>query len=198
MGLFDWIRKNKEKEKTEHPRLTELAQIGILVGRSDELEKRLKQREQFYEKLNAFQENLTDEKGKLLPPEKQIEAMLKGLDEIDRLLKQSSIPWGRAGSVDWYRQAMSGWEGLLAIAKSDVLVCLNILRREKSRYLDAWDLVNKLRSFLIVEVLRYAQYIEDVSFFEADITEKWSLVVQQPSTPTRGIGIDLNKEIETL
>jgi len=177
LGIFDKFRRDK---KEEPKRRDELAQVGILIGTSDELEKRLEARQKFYEQLQAFRQDAVDEETKEpLPPEQQIMLMAKALDQIDDLLKASSIPWGRAGSVDWYRQAMSGWEGLLSIAKSDLLTCLRILKTSKRKLTDKWDLVHKMRRFLVVEVLRYAQYIEDVSFFDADITPKYNLVLPQ-------------------
>lgn len=183
MGLFDWTKKSKRPEITTEKR-EDLKTLGILVGTSDELQTRLARRREFYEKLAILRGEIRGLNGKPLSPEKQIRKILQTIDEIDNLLKECAIPWGRGGSVDWYRQAMSGWEALLAKVKNDVLICYHIIKKKKN-LAEKWSILPKLRIYLNAVLIRYAQFIEDASYMAEDITPKYNVVVVTPPTIER-------------
>lgn len=191
MPLFDW----RKTQKGEEARKKELAQAGLLVASSDELEKRIERRKEFFEELTAFQEEDIDGTGALLTPGKALLQMSCQLTKIDHLLKEVSVPWGRGGSETKYGAAMLGWEGLLSKAKNIIRICYREITKKNGEEMDKADLVHKLKGFLIVEVLKYAQFIEDRSWYDSDVSAKYNLILPmvQAQRPT---GIDLNKEVD--
>jgi len=193
MPLFDFLK----AKKGEEIRKKELAQAGLLVASSDELDKRIEQRRVFFKELKAFQEEDMDDNGGLFKPDKTLLEMSRQLTKIDHLLKEVSVPWGRGGSETKYGRAMLGWEGLLSKAKNIIRICYREIMQEDGEYMDKVDLVHKLKGFLIVEVLKYVEYISDVSFYDSDVTAKYNLVLPMVQAQ-RSTGIDLNVEAEKL
>jgi hypothetical protein len=180
MGLFDrWKRRKKE----EASRREDLQQLGILVTGSDELETRIERRKEILKEIKAFENVEVDEEGNRIEPTKAVEVMLTELNKIDDLLKEISVPWGRGGTTDWYGKAMLGWEGLVSKGRNIVLACYDLAKKSEEKYLRKIELVRKLKGFLIVEVLRYAQYISDVSYYESDVTAKYNIVLSQQVQP---------------
>lgn len=193
MPLLDFLK----GKKGEEVRKKELAQAGLLVASSDELEKRIERRREFFEELTAFQEEDIDGTGKLLKPDKSLLEMSRQLTKIDHLLKEVSVPWGRGGSEPKYGTAMLGWEGLLSKAKNIIRICYREITKKNGEYLDKVDLVHKLKGFLIVEVLKYAQFIEDRSWYDSDVSAKYNLILPMVQSQ-RSTGIDLNAEADKL
>jgi len=172
----------KEKEEPIATRRGDLAQFGLLVGMSDELAERIKKREKFYSTLNAFDEDSKDKAGKILPPSGQIMNLLKALTKVDNTLKVTSTPLGRGSDTKWFSVAMLGWEGLLAKARNDTLICYNVVLEKEKEGVEDWILVRQLRAFLMSAVLKYAQYIEDVSYSDKDVAPKYVPVIQIPQS----------------
>jgi len=181
MGFFDWLK--KKRKEGEETRREELAYLGYYVGTSDELKDRVKEREKFYKDLSEFRVATESEDAK-----EEIKNMGEKLDEIDRLLKRVSVPWGRGGTESWYGKAMLGWEGLISKARTYISVCHRLASDSERKLVAKKDLAHKLRSFLVVEVLKYASWIEDVSWFGSDVTSKFTIVLQQPQAVPYGRG----------
>ena len=181
MGLFSWLRKKKEvsAEKRE-----DLKTLGILVGSSDELQTRIQRRREFYEKIAILRKEVIFHNRKPLPPEKHMAVLLRTIDQIDYLLKECAVPWGRAGSVEWYRRAMAGWEGLLADLKSYALMTYHIMKKKKETT-EKWGLLRDVRIVLTKYLVRYAQFIEAASYMAEDVTPKYNVVVVTPPTVER-------------
>jgi len=184
MGLFNWLRKEKREKETSTEKREDLKNLGILVGSSDELQTRIDRRRKFYEKIAILRRETIFYNGKPLPPERHMAVLLKTIDQIDYLLKECAVPWGRAGSIDWYRQAMSGWEGLLADLKSYVLMAYHIMKT-KSEPTEKWGLLRDVRIVLTKYLVRYAQFIEAASYMAEDVTPKYNVVVVTPPTVER-------------
>lgn len=183
----------KKKDKNDITKHEQMKALGILVATSGELEERMIDREAFIGQLSAFENDeffADTDKAKTSPlkPDKQIEQMASSLNKIDHTLKKVAIPFGRGGTEDWYGQAMLGWEKLLAIARNYCSVSLSMVKRPEEEHVDRLDLVRKLRGFLVVEVLRYAQWIEDVSYYADDVSKRTVITIQQPVMPGLGGG----------
>jgi hypothetical protein len=190
MPLWSGRKKKNESDITKHEQMKAL---GIMIATSGELEERMLERDAFKDELSAFENDEffgPNDKTKSMPlkPDEQIELMATSLNRIDHLLKKVAIPFGRGGTEDWYGQAMLGWEKLLAFARNYCGVSLSMVKRPEEEHVDRLDLVRKLRGFLIVEVLRYAQWIEDVSYYADDISKRTVITIQQPIIPGAGGG----------
>ena len=178
------MSKTKETKKEEPiaTRRGDLAQFGLLVGMSDELAERIKKRAKFYSTLKAFDEDCKGDDNKILPPSGQIMNLLRALTKVDNTLKVTSTPWGRGADTKWFSVAMLGWEGLLAKARNDILICYNVVLEKEKDGDEDWILVRQLRAFLMSAVLKYAQYIEDVSYSDKDVAPKYVPVIQIPQS----------------
>lgn len=200
-GLFDRWRKKKKGDIT---RREDLAQIGLLVATGDELDSRIRKRKDFFKEVIEFREHVpgmlvegkpVKKNGKLIPtqvpakektPEQQIIDIMNRLDTIDQLIKEVAVPFGRGGTEDWYRTVMLGWEGLLSKSRKLIQAVATIM--QKNAKVNKATLVRQLRGFLLVSAIKYAQWIEDSSYFEKDVTAKWNLVVQMPQQQYGGGG----------
>lgn len=181
MVKFPKIFGGKE-EKQEKTRTEQLEKLGISVQRSDELEKRVTKINELHALIRTRLEAKEIEEGMILSDEEKLWELWKKDHKIDLLMREASVPWGRAGDVDWYREVMLGWELLHAYGKVMIKGVHRILATGEERelmFIDKKDLLANLEDFLIVEVWLYALYITDASYFREDISPAYLITLQQ-------------------
>jgi hypothetical protein len=182
MPIFGFGKKEKKERES---RAKQMAEAGMLIGKSDEWEKRIERRSEFLKLIKSFDapSYLKDDSGKemqtLAPPKEQIDYMLTQMTNIDKIIKETSVPYGTGGSENWYGEAMLGWEELFALSKLTCHTCARMVA--KTEKYDAADILVKLRDFLIVEIIPWAQWIEDVSWYKTDKPTGYTIVL--PTMP---------------
>ena len=105
--------------------------------------------------------------------------------QFDSMLREVSIPWGRAADTSWYAEAIRAWERLLSKAGFGMIDGVKTILSNKNTLME-WDVVKKLEGWLQVEVFAYAKMIMDVSWRDRDVSPSFSLTLNRPPAPTDG------------
>jgi len=149
-----------------------LERLGISVYASKELKDRVKKIAELHGLVTKIE--------KPMKPEKTVEEIWRKNHLIDLKMRQASIPFGRAGDIEWYRDAMLGWERLFALGKLTIQSVKKIVKsKEPLGFIDKEDIVDNLEDYLIIEVWLYALFITDVSYFDRDMPQGYLITLQQ-------------------
>lgn len=148
-----------------------LERLGISVYESKELAERVKK----IGELHALVTEVVEDK-----PEKKVKRLWERNHLVDLKMREASIPYGRAGDIELYREAMLGWETLFALGKLAIKRVKEIVNsKETLAFINKEDIVDNLEDFLIIEVWRYALFITDSSYFNRDVPHGYLITLQQ-------------------
>jgi len=126
----------------------------------------------------------TDVSIEVIGPYGALRDMEQHLLQIEELLRNGSIPWGRAMENAWYARVMKAWERLLAKGGYEaILAAKRIIAHPKEGVINEWDIVEKVKGWLEVEVFPYAKMISDISWSKDDVLPGVLLTLHQPPTP---------------
>jgi hypothetical protein len=126
-GALPWSR---QQRRSDHDSQDLLKRLGLSVVKDEKLDERVKNLEQFHKYVEA----VSQPKGKAA--EERAASLRDQLQLINKQLQMISVPWGRAGSVSWYAEAMRGWTGIHTITVDIADSVLALMRR--SEYAQAW------------------------------------------------------------
>jgi len=108
------------------------------------------------------------------------------ISQINNVLHQAAIPYGRAGTSKGYSKLASGWSELytrtLDVASS-VKNSIRNIEQEKTAYqpeMQKNELVLKLRYLFEAYYLKYALIIASVSWMAEDVAPSWATIIQAP------------------
>ena len=108
------------------------------------------------------------------------------ISQINNVLHQAAIPYGRAGTSSGYSKLASGWSELytrtLDVASS-VKNSIRNLEHEETAYqpeIQKSELVLKLRYLFEAYYLKYALVVASVSWMREDVAPSWATVIQAP------------------
>ena len=193
------IPKKGEVAGSRASQLEDMKQWGYLLRTNEDMKERRKNRAAFLGLANTFH-NLKSE-----TPEKQIEVMIETLEKMDGLLKENSVPWGRAGTMNrgsnanWYAMMMGIYEEILGLVITDAQIVYNLIQT-RTDYQPRFkrELVVHLRNTIVEEIIPRMKQVEDYSWQDQDVTGKYNYVIQSQVIPGRNQGIDLNEEAMKL
>jgi len=199
MGLLDRFRKTPEKASGRISQMEDLKTIGIMVTVNEDARERRDNRKDFLTKAKTFHSRLDGN------PDTQLEKMIETLEEMDALIKENSVPWGRAGTMskgsraNWYAMMMGVYEEIMGLVKTDAQVIHSlIVERDDYDLRFKRSLVGHIRNTIIEEIIPRMKQVEDFSWQDQDVTPQYVPVIQSQVIPGRGQGIDLNREAEKL
>ena len=175
--------------------MEDLKTIGIMVTVNEDARERRENRKQFLTKAKTFHNKLD---GK---PAKQLEDMIETLEEMDALIKENSVPWGRAGTMNrgsranWYAMMMSVYEEIMGLVKTDAQVIHSlIVERDDYDLRFKRSLVGHIRNTIVEEIIPRMKQVEDFSWQDQDVTPQYVPVIQSQVVPGRSQGLDIDKE----
>jgi hypothetical protein len=181
--VFGWLRRLLARQQLPSIK-DELRNLGLNVLSDRNLEQRLKMLEMLHDFFDKpIEEHLKELKIPEPTPLDKLKVEREILKAMNRCMKLTAVPYGRAGDVDAYREAMKGWEMLYHIAW-DVLDTVErsiktYQERENALKIDAEDMAQKTWNFLKIEVFPYGMMIIDFSFFSRDVAPSYAAVIQQ-------------------
>ena len=118
----------------------------------------------------------------ILSPIDVVLLMEQKMNQFDQLIREVSVPWGRAADTKWFADAIRAWEMLLAVGAYDMINGVkNILVHKNT--MTEWDVVKKLQGWLQVEVFPYGKMIMDVAWRERDVSPSFALTLNRPPAP---------------
>jgi len=108
------------------------------------------------------------------------------ISQINNILHQAAIPYGRAGTSSGYSKLANGWSELytrtLDVASS-VKNSISNLEKEEHAYqpeMQKEQLVLKLRYLFEAYYLKYALIVASVSWMKEDVAPSWATVIMAP------------------
>jgi hypothetical protein len=199
-------------------RLKKLLGIGLRKEMQDKLEKlgvsvisdeRVMRRLELYQEFQEYVRKATNLPRDLTPEEK-LDLLIEHIHNINNLVNTIAVPWGRAGSDNWYAFMMSGWSTIythfLEIANTVKNIFYRLEREseekirrkkqksdEESTYsevppkIQKEELVRKVLFVFQTFFLRYATLIVEVSWKAEDVAPSWSVTLQQPQIMPYGM-----------
>jgi hypothetical protein len=199
-------------------RLKRLLGVGIRKEMQDKLEKlgisaisddRVMRRLELYQEFQEYVKKATNLPRDLTPEEK-LDLLIEHIHNINNLVNTIAVPWGRAGSDNWYALMMSGWSIIythfLEIANTVKNIFFRLEREseekirrkkqkedEESAYsevppkIQKEELVRKVLFVFQTFFLRYATLIVEVSWKAEDVAPSWSVTLQQPQVMPYGM-----------
>jgi hypothetical protein len=188
--VFGWLRRLFERQQPPSIR-DELKNLGLNVLSDRNLEQRLRVLNTLHDFFDKpIEEHLKELKIPEPTPLDKLNVEREILKAMNRCMKLTAVPYGRAGDVDAYREAMKGWEMLYHIAW-DILDTVErsiktYQERENALKIDAEDMAQKAWNFLKIEVFPYGMMIINFSFFSRDVAPSYAAIVQQ--LPQYGFG----------
>lgn len=179
-SFFDKLKTAITKKKRP-PIEASLENLGMYLLSDDKLRERL-------EAIRALHEEII-KPIKTRKPLKKIEGLRDRLNMINATMRQTAIPFGRAGDVGAYAQAMQGWESLYSFSV-DILntvskmIKANFVAIQENAdatigLLNMMELADKMQGFMDIEVYPYGELIIDMSFFGRDVAPAYATMIQQ-------------------
>jgi len=118
-----------------------------------------------------------------------LDTITSRISQINNVLHQAAIPYGRAGTSKGYSKLSSGWSELytrtLDVATS-VKNSIRNIEQEKTACqpgIQKDELVLKLRYLFEAYYLKYALIIASVSWMAEDVAPSWATVIVTPPVP---------------
>lgn len=181
-GFFARLKATIEGKKRPSLQKT-IENLGMYMLSDEKLKERL-------EALTALQEEISK------PIEAtdafdRVEKLRDRLNMINSTMKQAAVPYGRAGDVGMYAQAMQGWEMLYALSIDILNTCARSIEGvvveaskvkneivKKSMKMPIEELALKLEGFMNMEIYPYGMIIIDTSFYSKDVSPSYATVIQ--------------------
>ena len=108
---------------TRTAQASDLNRLGIEIVKDIKLEERLRRLQVLVNELQSIGEVEGDSY------EERLMSLRRRLEQINQMLHEVAIPWGRAGSEQVYAQAMRGWSGLHTMVLDAADSFLRLMRR---------------------------------------------------------------------
>lgn len=190
------LKRQQQPDKASRTsQLEDIKNWGYLLRTNEDMKERRENRGKFLEHAGTFH-NLQDKK-----PNKQIDTMIETLEKMDGLLKENSIPYGRAGTMNrgskanWYAMMMKIYEEFMGMIVTDAQIIRNlVLTRTDYQPRFKRELVEHLRNTIVEEIIPRMKQVEDFSWQDQDVTSKFNYLIQSQVVPGRSQGLDIDKE----
>jgi hypothetical protein len=173
-GFFGKLKDQIVGKKDKSLKL-ELGELGIRAITDERLARRIEIVRQLQEELQTPVSART--------PISQVQQMFERLQKVNATVRTAGIPYLRGGDFDNSRLCLIGWENLYSLA-TDIIKTIMLTVQDKGKTMDKSEAVRKLFSFIEIEIILYAFYILDASFFERDVSPSSAAVIQ-PILPTQ-------------
>jgi len=179
---MDKIRGKKKNEKPVGSRLEEL---GLSFMASEETKERIARKKQLFEILYSPLKGRT--------PEAKIKDLHDKVNEINKILHETDVPYGRGGERGWYSEVVFAWTDIFAISnifiestmrqiqkanfkanqsrKKNQPVSLDRLKRRKE------TLLINIEHFYVRITRAYAEKVAACSWFPEDVGRNWAAII---------------------
>ncbi len=203
MGFKDIFRERKaqRRQMEQEEGFGDIKRFGVEILADEKLLARL----EAYEELHDIIENMSTTM--------DLDDIEEQTKQINTLLHQVAIPWGRGGSSRRYAKAMRGWSGLYTMMIDIIGSSRNLIESQYDRVIlsrsnltqrgvdglyerpSAGDLsaltetrgiVNKTWNFYNKVYTKCALFIAEMSWFDEDVRASWSgVIMPMPQLPGR-------------
>jgi hypothetical protein len=183
------------KKEARRRAFEELKKLGVYALADEKIEARLEAQKTLQDVLKVF--NISE--GVEKTPEERLKELVKAMQEVDNILMNVSIPYGRGGSSKWYAQIVKGWSKIYSAVSVIANTVGNLMEEyeEKIQQLknksppvaSAYErrkrvLIRGLEHLLIITIVRNAKIIHGISWSAIDVAPSWSTTIQ--SIPLMG------------
>lgn len=176
---MSFLKKWRQKQTEENPNPS-LTKLGLLNQNDEKFAARL-------ELYKDFCKYVSDSRGITGDALNVIEEIMTRASDINNVLHQAAIPFGRAGTQGGYMKIATGWSRLYTIMIDFASSVDNQLKKidKDSNIIYApetqkEELVLKLRHFFEKYFLTYALIVASGSWMKDDVSPSWSITVQAP------------------
>jgi len=183
VGFLDKLFRRREETDFNG----QMKRLGLYVYNDEKLATRIEMYEDFHQYVQKCTALDPD-------PEKALEEIIQQTHEINNKLHQLAVPFGRAGSENWYAEAMSGWSRLysMMVQINEAGKALQALYSESrgnpnAPYVQKKEVVDKIKTLYQDIFLRYALLIAEISWMKEDVSPSWSAVINQPTPPAERV-----------
>ena len=153
-------------------------QYGWTVATGKQLEQRLEVLDELNALIHAPLEGKT--------PADKLEDLKDKIQEVDKVVRKSSMAWARAGTDPKYRRAVSGYEGLLTGCIRDCDLILSGLEGRDA--IEQGDMARHIERVTNICYFQHAMLLVDVTFTDKDVTptqDKTLVFPPSPYSPSR-------------
>lgn len=167
-----------KKESFRHD--DQMKAYGIYVHTGKQLELRLKKIDQLSEEVHrTLMGNTSIAK---------VQDLIRKMKAVDKLLRQASMAWTRAGTDSRYRRAVNGYERLFRMVLRDCIIVESDLEGKED--VEQGDMARHLELWVNMLYFENALFLTDASYFDKDVTptlDRTDVIHTQP-IPGFGFG----------
>ncbi len=197
MGLKQKLGEAKDRitgKKEQKTIPTRLEELGLSFMASEETKDRIETKKQLFKLLYSPLRGTT--------PEAKVKSLYKKIHQVNEILHEVDIPYGRGGERSWYGEVAFSWTNILAISETFIestmrqmktLEHLKELKEGKKHPISLERIRHRKENLLVniehffVRITRsYAEKVSSVSWFPEDVGRNWAVIINTMKGDSRG------------